>query len=146
MGSDDLYKVKSGKLKLKGEKKKHKKEKKKKRDMQEADDARKAKKAEMSDRAKHGGWWAATELKHVTGPVAIQLKGSFVKSVDDGTFTIGAPHGDGEGPEAEEILLAIKVTKIYFLGKRAFIVSKVLTPLLRSTTQKLHSSRATEST
>ena len=50
MGSDDLYKVKSGKLKLKGEKKKHKKEKKKKRDKQEADDARKAKKAEMSDR------------------------------------------------------------------------------------------------
>ena len=114
MGSDDLYKVKSGKLKLKGEKKKHKKEKKKKRDKQEADDARKAKKAEMSDRAKHGGWWAATELKHVTGPVAIQLKGSFVKSVDDGTFTIGAPHGDGEGPEAEEILLAIKVTDITF--------------------------------
>ena len=50
MGSDDLYKVKSGKLKLKGEKKKQKKEKKKKRDKQEADDARKAKKAEMSDR------------------------------------------------------------------------------------------------
>ena len=111
MGSDEIYAVKSGKLKLKGEKKKKKKEKKKKRDKKEADEAKVKKKAEISDTAKHGGWWAATQSKHITGPIAIQLKGSFVKSVDDGTFTIGAPHGDGEGPEAEEILLAIKVRK-----------------------------------
>ena len=110
MGSEDLYAVKSGKLKLKGEKKKKKKEKKRKRDKEEEeDDTKRRKKAEASDIAKHGGWWSATQFKYITGPIAIELKGSFVKSVDDGTFTIGAPHDDGEGPEPEEILLAIKV-------------------------------------
>ena len=124
MGSDELYAVKSGKLKLKGEKKKKKKkEKKRKRDKQEVDDAKLRKKAEKSDIAQHGGWWAATQLKCVTGPVAIQLKGSFVKSVDDGTFTIGAPHGDGEGPDADEILLAIKVPQVYLSKKRALFIN-----------------------
>ncbi len=116
--SDDLYRVKSGKLKLKGEKhKKKKKEKKHKRDRDDDEHGSKRRKKEFqSDTAKHGGWWAVDQFKHVTGPVAIQLKGCFVKAVDDGTFTIGAPHGDGEGPDPEEVLLAIKVneTKIAF--------------------------------
>ena len=118
MGSEDLYAVKSGKLKLKGEKKKKKKEKKRKRDREEEeDDTKRRKKAEASDTAKHGGWWSATQFKYITGPVAIELKGSFVKSVDDGTFTIGAPHDDGEGPEPEEILLAIKVRNVRIINK-----------------------------
>jgi protein FRG1 len=122
--SDAVYAVKSGKLKLKGEKqKKKKKEKKRKRENEEAvNESKRKRKEEQADTAKHGGWWAVTQFKHLTGPVAIQLKGCYIRAVDDGTFTIGAPHDEGTGPEPEEVLLAIKVNdneKVEFGGCKA---------------------------
>lgn len=90
--------VKSGKLKLKGEKSKKSKKKSKKREREESDLHRERKKQrseEQLDRQKHGGWWSTKELKHITGPIAIQIKGCFVKAVDDGTFTLGPPHDEG---------------------------------------------------
>jgi len=47
----------------------------------------------------------------------LQLKeGSYVRTLDDGGFTLGAPHGDGDGPDPEEVLLAVRVndTKVAF--------------------------------
>jgi len=104
---------KAGKLKLKGEKGKKEKKKDKKR-AKERDEERaerkKRKTEEQADREKHGGWWAAKDFSHVNGPVAFQLKGCYVRTLDDGSFTLGAPHGDGEGPDPEEVLLAIRVS------------------------------------
>jgi protein FRG1 len=111
---------KSGKLKLKGEKTKKEKKKAKKREKErdEAKDERKRRKTEdQADRTQHGGWWRTTSFRHITGPVALQLRpSSYVRTLDDGGFTLGAPHGDGDGPDPEEVLLAVRVndTKVAF--------------------------------
>lgn len=119
--SDQYGRVKSGALKLKGEKKHKKKSKKRHRERGEEDverpkKSKSSKSADTEDMQKHGGWWAIKEYKHITGPVAIQIKGCFIKATDDGGFALGAPHGDGEGPDPEEVLLAVKVneTKVAF--------------------------------
>lgn len=40
----------------------------------------------------------------MTGPVAIQFpNGCYMKAMDNGKFVLGAPHGEGEGPEPEEV-------------------------------------------
>lgn len=119
----DLYSVRSsGKLKLKGEKDKKKKSKKRKHDSPDEDDAerqrhlskkerKKEKSAEKQDTADHGGWWHCKEFRHISGPVTIQFKNCHVKTLDDGGFTLGAPHDQGQGPDPEEVLLAVKVTE-----------------------------------
>jgi protein FRG1 len=46
---------------------------------------------------RHGGWWAAKEFRHISGPIAIELgDNSYIRALDDGTFTVGAPHNDGK--------------------------------------------------
>lgn len=35
----------------------------------------------------------------------------YVKALDNGLFTLGAPHNEGEGPSPEEILTAIIVNE-----------------------------------
>lgn len=120
--SDAYGGFKTGKLKLKGEKKHKKKSKRRHEDGEENEvkekksERKRQRTLELADRAKHGGWWAATEFKHITGPVAIQVKGCYVKTLDDGSFTLGAPHADGDGPDPEEVLLAVRVndTKVAF--------------------------------
>ncbi len=114
----DLYSVRSsGKLKLKGEKKKHKKDKKdKKRKAAEAE-SNVANKKFKEDRGQHGGWWSASTVSEITGPIAIEFGDqTYVKACDDGSFTIGAKHDEGEGPAPEEVLVAIKIneTKVAF--------------------------------
>ena len=32
-----------------------------------------------------------------------------MKAMDNGKFVLGAPHGDGEGPDPEEIMMAMRV-------------------------------------
>ena len=111
----DLYSVRSsGKLKLKGEKeKKHKKAKKRHHDTEDLSkkEKKKVKSAEKQDVADHGGWWQAKELKHITGPVAIEFNNCYIKTLDNGGFTLGAPKDQGSGPDPEEVLLAIKVNE-----------------------------------
>ena len=64
------------------------------------------------DAIKHGGWWKATKFEEITGSVAIQFgKRTFIKSLDNGLFTVGAPHDEGEGPSPEEIFTAIKINE-----------------------------------
>eukprot|EP00088_Acartia_fossae_P056194 TRINITY_DN653_c1_g1_i7.p1 TRINITY_DN653_c1_g1~~TRINITY_DN653_c1_g1_i7.p1 ORF type:complete len:237 (-),score=62.68 TRINITY_DN653_c1_g1_i7:440-1087(-) len=58
----------------------------------------------------HGGWWLAESYTHIVGPVALQFSnGAYIKALDNGKFVLGAPHGDGEGPDPEEILMSMKV-------------------------------------
>lgn len=48
----------------------------------------------------------------LTGSVAIEFSPSaYVKALDNGLFTLGAPHDEGDGPSPEEILTAIKVNE-----------------------------------
>lgn len=72
---------------------------------------------EKEDRDRHGGWWPASHPRHISGPVAIELRdGCYIKALDDGGFTLGAPHDQGQGPDPEEVLLAVKAGE----GKVAF--------------------------
>ena len=90
----ELYNVRtSGKLKLKGEKKKSKKDKKsKKRKLEEsAVDEKRAKFDE--DRTVHAGWWKSELFSEITGPVIIEIgKHCYVKALDDGSFALGKKH------------------------------------------------------
>jgi len=109
-------KVKTGGLKLKGEKKKKKKKSKKRehsgeREQAESgqDDAKRRRKEAKADCEQHGGWWACEKYHEVSGPLAIQFPtGCYMKAMDNGKFVLGPPHGDGEPPAPEEILMALK--------------------------------------
>lgn len=47
---------------------------------------------------KHGGWWRITKVLEITGSVAIQFGNrTYVKALDTGLFTLGAPHDEGDG-------------------------------------------------
>ena len=105
---EQYKKVKSGGLKLKGEKK-HKKHKKHKKRSHSGDrdgegEAKKSKRDAAEDCRKHGGWWAVEKYHEISGPVAIQFpNGCYIKAMDNGKFVLGAPHGDGEPPCPEEV-------------------------------------------
>ncbi|XP_059489412.1 protein FRG1 [Neocloeon triangulifer] len=104
----DYALAKTGKLKLKGEKEKSKK---KKRKHKTQDDDVAAKERQL-DILKHGGWKAVDTFIEMTGSVAIEFGNSaYVKALDNGLFTLGAPHDDGDGPSPEEVLTAIKVSE-----------------------------------
>ena len=66
----DLYNVRSsGKLKLKGEKKKLKKDKKSKKRKHEESLLDEKKQKFNQDREQHGGWWPALALTEINGPI-----------------------------------------------------------------------------
>ncbi|XP_063703560.1 protein FRG1 homolog [Culicoides brevitarsis] len=110
----DYDQVRKGKLIFKGEsssskssKRKHKKHKKEK--------SEKRRRIVDPDAEKHGGWWKVTEVEQIVGSIAIQFGQSYVKALDNGLFTLGAPKTIGEGPSPEEILTASRNdTKISF--------------------------------
>jgi len=57
-----------------------------------------------------GGWWNARKFEDISGCVAIEFgEQSYVKCLDDGTFTLGAPHNQDEPPSPEEIFTAIRI-------------------------------------
>lgn len=60
----------------------------------------------------HGNWWKTTKVEDIRGPVAIEFgKSTYVKALDNGLFTLGAPHSIGEGPSPEEILTAVVINE-----------------------------------
>lgn len=107
--ADSYSFVKSGKLKLKGHKsKKHKKSKKRKHE----DDPETPQEEDAGDIGTHGGWWLAKKFDDITGNVAIEIDDmTYVSALDTGLFTIGPKRDQGEGPDAVEILTAIKVNE-----------------------------------
>ncbi|XP_039266974.2 protein FRG1-like [Styela clava] len=111
--------VRTGKLLLKGEKrkkhkeKKHKKHKKKKEDPEEIE----KREQERRDVELHSGWWQIKTVEKVKGNVSIEFgKGAYVSAMDNGLFTLGPPHADGEGPSPTEQLTGIPLsdTKVAF--------------------------------
>jgi len=127
---DSFKRVKKGALVLKGEKrKKHKKHKKRERSEDRGEDggngpSRSKRSKEQSfqdDMQKHGGWWTVDSYPHVVGPVALQFhNGTYMKALDNGKFFLGGLHDDKEGPEPEEILMAMKVGESKFSLKSGF--------------------------
>lgn len=60
----------------------------------------------------HGNWWKATKIEEINGPVALEFGShTYVKALDNGLFTLGAPHNEGEGPSPEEILTAVPINE-----------------------------------
>ncbi|KFD49532.1 hypothetical protein M513_09557 [Trichuris suis] len=101
--SEEYRRVVGGRLKLKGGKRtsvsaKKGKEKKPKQD-----------EVSESDRA-HGGWWSFTEetVKSSCNVALETLPHTYVMALDNGKFTLGAPHAPGEGPSPEEIFVFIR--------------------------------------
>lgn len=73
------------------------------------------------DAQKHGGWWKVSKIEEITGSVAIQFgKRSFIKSLDNGLFTLGAPHDEGDGPAPEEIFTAIQINERHVAFKSGY--------------------------
>uniref|UniRef100_A0A1A9Z304 Protein FRG1 homolog n=1 Tax=Glossina pallidipes TaxID=7398 RepID=A0A1A9Z304_GLOPL len=101
--------VNVSRLVLKGEK--NKKNKKQKKEKQHKQTSVKKRKVEVDEEAlKFGGWWKTTLTSEITGTVAIQFgERSFIKALDNGLFTLGPPHRDGEGPDPEEIFTAFPI-------------------------------------
>ncbi|XP_017888343.1 protein FRG1 homolog [Ceratina calcarata] len=105
--------VRTGRLVLKGHAKKAKKRRREKKDREESVVV-----AGHDDTLAHGGWWRATRVSEVTGTVAVEFGTRvYVKALDNGLFTLGAPHPHGEGPSPEEILTAFPIGDA---GKVAF--------------------------
>ena len=76
-----FYSVRSsGKLKLKGEKKKSKKDKKDKKRKHEESIQDEVRQKFREDRNLHGGWWKSSTVTEITGPVAIEFgEHSYIK-------------------------------------------------------------------
>lgn len=52
------------------------------------------------------------KVPEMTGTVAIEFGSHvYMKALDNGLFTLGIPHSEGEGPSPEEILTAIPVNE-----------------------------------
>ncbi|GBP50133.1 Protein FRG1 homolog [Eumeta japonica] len=99
--ADEYAAVKRGKLILKGDKPKAKKRKHKKH-KEKAEDTK-----VDEDSLKHGGWWKVNKVEDVSGSICLQYgKNSYISALDNGLFTLGAPHNKGEGPAPEEIFTA----------------------------------------
>lgn len=53
-----------------------------------------------------------TKFEEISGILGIEfVEGCYVMCLDNGTFTLGAPHADGEGPAPEEIFTAIRINE-----------------------------------
>lgn len=58
----------------------------------------------------HGNWWKVSKVDEITGPIAIEFgQHTYVKALDTGLFTLGAPHDEGDGPSPEEIFTAVLI-------------------------------------
>ncbi|XP_017785674.1 PREDICTED: protein FRG1 homolog [Nicrophorus vespilloides] len=102
----DYGNVKISKLSFKGESQKGKKRKHKSKKHE------KEKVVVDKDSISHGNWWKVTKIEDMCGPVAIEFGDqTYVKALDNGLFTLGAPHNEFEGPSPEEILTAVAITE-----------------------------------
>lgn len=102
----EYNRVRTGKLVLKGEQQKSKKRKHKQKKNLDIP------KVDTKDIADHGNWWKVSSIEEISGPVAIEFgKHTYIKALDNGLFTLGAPHDEGDGPSPEEILTAIPVNE-----------------------------------
>ncbi|XP_011177287.2 protein FRG1 homolog isoform X1 [Zeugodacus cucurbitae] len=104
--------VRVGKLVLKGEKPKKSKKHKRDKEHKDKDKAKKRKTEVDEDALRHGGWWLAKSTPEITGAVAIEFgERAYLKALDNGLFTLGSPHNEGEGPDPEEVFTAFSINE-----------------------------------
>lgn len=73
------------------------------------------------DCIKHGGWWKAQRIEDISGSIAIEFGNNcYVSALDNGLFTIGAPHDEGSGPSPEEIFTAFPAGENKFALKSGY--------------------------
>ncbi|KAL6062261.1 hypothetical protein STEG23_001983 [Scotinomys teguina] len=96
--------VKSTKLVLKGTKAKSKKKKSK--------DKRKREEDEETQLDIVGIWWTVSNFGKISGTIVIEMdKGAYIHALDNGLFTLGAPHREvDEGPSSPEQFTAVKLS------------------------------------
>ena len=98
--------VKSGKLKLKGEKssKKHKSRKRKRDNDSE--------KSEDLDALRHGGWWKLTNYHSLGSSVAFQSCSSqrYIEATDTGGYKMGDLRESVNSPAPVEVFTAVKTS------------------------------------
>lgn len=103
----EYNKVRVSKLVLKNEKVKKKKKKNKSKNKDE-----KINVEEIQEKINHGNWAEAKLVSEISGPVALEFGSqTYVTAMDNGLFTLGPPHDEGDGPLPEEILTAIIVNE-----------------------------------
>lgn len=74
--------------------------------------AEEAPKVDTKDTLEHGNWWKVSCVDEIKGAVAIEFgKHTYIKALDNGLFTLGSPHNEGDGPAPEEILTAIQISE-----------------------------------
>lgn len=105
------------------------------------------------DAIKHGGWWAVKKLEEINGPICIEFANqAYVRALDNGLFTLGAPHADGI---VISIKLTVKKKNVFlifyfvvcclFLQEKVQLLKKFLQHLLLMR-EKFHLSQVMEST
>ncbi|VDK25795.1 unnamed protein product [Anisakis simplex] len=99
----DYERARGGKLKLKGNKTLFKADKTKRKKT-----VKNTEKQIDPDITAHGGWRRIKEESELTGGISIALEcgnGSncYLAALDNGRFTIGGPHLNGESPNPEEV-------------------------------------------
>lgn len=68
-----------------------------------------------------GGWWKISNVTEITGTVAIEFGNlTYMKALDNGLFTLGAPHDEGDSPHPEEILTAFPINETKFALKSGY--------------------------
>ena len=99
--------VKSGKLKLKGEKS-TKKNKTRKRKRENDDN-----KNEDVDALRHGGWWKLTNYHQLASTIALQScdSGSYIEATDTGGYVMGELRDSVNSPAPVEIFTAVKTSQ-----------------------------------
>lgn len=92
------------------------KKRKHKKDKKDREDKKPKQLVIDEDAVANGGWWSCKQVSEITGSIAIQFGAHrYVKALDDGSFTLSAPHSKGEGPAFDEEFSAFIVneSKIY---------------------------------
>ncbi|KAK6040789.1 hypothetical protein COOONC_21706 [Cooperia oncophora] len=107
--SDDYKAVRGGVLKLKGNKKSLFKADRPKKNKSKNSDGNKP----DPDADSHGGWWKIVDEVDLKGGEHVSFEcGSgnrcYLSAMDNGRFTIGLPHPEGEEPNPEEIFAVVK--------------------------------------
>jgi len=115
--SEEYKKVKSGKLKLKGDGSEERRKAKKKAKKEKKARKRKLNEGKDEDEEAHGGWYIYKDVEMMKpGLTALELGDrTYVFSLDTGLFTLGAPRKDEGGapaPEEQYFLSKISNTKI----------------------------------
>uniref|UniRef100_A0A1B6C643 Protein FRG1 homolog n=1 Tax=Clastoptera arizonana TaxID=38151 RepID=A0A1B6C643_9HEMI len=99
--------IRKGKLNLRGEKTKKRKRKHKVKEEKSSSEP-----VLDEDKSSHGGWANITNIADMKGSVAIEFGNqTYVTALDNGLFTLGGPHNEGDGPSPEEVLTAITVNE-----------------------------------